>query len=185
MASSAAFHRDDGTHDEPGQDSGWNDWVAASRTFNFCCDDPLLDWLEAFGEGKGYAPDHLRTGYDARTDFRVFLTERAKEFESVVTDYLAKRHQLVRIRQEAGDVRTRAAVEATWAAMSGGAEIIAQSVLWNPESRTYGAPDLLIRSDVLWRLFPSASVKPRRLSQRRISQFPKSITVSLTSSSPL
>jgi hypothetical protein len=39
--------------------------------------------------------------------------------------------------------------------MSGGAAIIAQSVLWNPESRTYGAPDLLIRSDVLRQLFPS------------------------------
>jgi len=129
--------------------------VAASRTFNFCCDDPLLDWLEAFGEAKGYVPDHLRSGYDARADFRVFLTERANEFESVVTDYLAKRHEVVRIRKELGDVRTRAAVEATWAAMSGGAVIIAQSVLWNPESRTYGVPDLLIRSDVLRQLFPS------------------------------
>jgi hypothetical protein len=38
--------------------------------------------------------------------------------------------------------------------MSTGAEIIAQAVLWNPASRTYGAPDLLIRSDVLRRLFP-------------------------------
>jgi len=68
---------------------------------------------------------------------------------------LAKRYEVVRIRQEASDVRTRAAVEATWAAMCGGVQIIAQSVLWNPESRTYGAPDLLMRSDLLRQLFPS------------------------------
>lgn len=28
-------------------------------------------------------------------------------------------------------------------------------MLWNPQSRTFGAPDLLVRSDVLARLFPS------------------------------
>ena len=40
--------------------------------------------------------------------------------------------------------------------MCSGAEAIAQGVLWNPQNQTYGAPDLLIRSDVLRRLFPDA-----------------------------
>lgn len=39
--------------------------------------------------------------------------------------------------------------------MREGVEIIAQGVLWNPQNRTYGAPDLLIRSDILHGLFPS------------------------------
>lgn len=42
----------------------------------------------------------------------------------------------------------------TWEAMSDGVEIICQGVLRDPENRTYGMPDLLVRSDVLAGLFP-------------------------------
>ena len=154
MTIAAAFHRDDGTRDEPGLDSPWGDWVAASRTFNYCSDDPLIDWLEAFGPDKGFQPDSSRTGYDERTDFRRFVMARAIEFESIVVGHLAERYPLVRIPHEAGAVRNRSAVEATWAAMSAGAAIVVQGVLWNPQTRTYGAPDLLVRSDVLRQLFP-------------------------------
>jgi hypothetical protein len=38
--------------------------------------------------------------------------------------------------------------------MTSGMSMIAQGVLWNPENRTYGAPDLLVRSDVLRTAFP-------------------------------
>lgn len=155
MGLSAAFHRDDGTPDEPGRDSAWDEWVAASRTFNFCSEDPLIDWLEVHGRAHGFAPDNERPGYDERTDFRRFLVARAGEFEQVVCSYLRSRHQFVRIRQEAADTRSRAAVEATWDAVSRGVEIIAQGIVWNPATRTYGAPDLLVRSDVLHRLFPA------------------------------
>jgi predicted RecB family nuclease len=154
MGLNAAFHRDDGSRDEPGQDSSWDEWVAASRTFNFCSDDPLIDWLEVFGQSNGFVPDDVGAGYDPRTDFRRFLLERATEFERVVCDYLAQGHQFVSVR-DAGRARTRAAVEATWEAMSAGVEIIGQAALWNPQNRTYGAPDLLVRSDVLHKLFPT------------------------------
>lgn len=155
MALEAAFHRDDGSLDVGGTHSAWSDWIAASSTYNFCCDDPLLDWLGTYGEAKGFVPDHLRPDYDTRTDFRRFLTDRATEFEEVVTNYLATHFQLERIRREKGDTRDRLKAEETWAAMSSGVEVIAQGVLWNPESKTYGAPDLLVRSDILRRLFPS------------------------------
>ena len=39
--------------------------------------------------------------------------------------------------------------------MQGGVPVIFQGVLRDAESRTYGSPDLLIRSDVLTGLFPS------------------------------
>jgi hypothetical protein len=150
----AAFQRDDGTRDEPGRDSSWDDWIPASRTFNYCCDDPLIDWLDRYGRAHGFVPDDERPGYDARTDFRAFIIDRAQAFERRVLDDLARRHELVCIRTEPAHVRDRAAVEATWDAMARGVECIAQGVLWNPETRTYGAPDLLVRADVLHRLFP-------------------------------
>lgn len=155
MGLSAAFHRDDGTRDEAGVDSAWPDWVAASKTYNFCADDPLIDWLDAHGRAHGFVSDSERESYDERTDFRKFIFARGAEFEQVVCAYLGGRHHLVNIRSTPEDTRSRAAVEATWDAMCQRVEIIAQGVLWNPENRTYGAPDLLVRSDVLRRLFPA------------------------------
>lgn len=155
MALKAAFEQDDGTPDEPGIHSDWNLWVAASRTYNFCNDDQLIDWLNLYGEANGFVPDDKHAGYDVRTDFRQFVLDRASEFEIAACDYLATRYPLVRIRNTIADSRSRAAVEATWAAMSAGTAIIAQGILWNPQTRTYGAPDLLVRSDVLHELFPA------------------------------
>ncbi len=156
MSEHALFERDNGTPNVPGENSPWTEWVGASATLNFCCDDPALDWLEAFGEDKGFRKDDQLTGYDVRTDFRFFLGQKAAQFETVVTDHLARRFQLVRIAQGPADIRNRASAEATWTALSDGAEIIAQGVLWNPETQSYGAADLLFRSDILYGLFPGA-----------------------------
>ncbi len=142
MALDAAFHRNDGTRDEPGRDSEWSAWVAGSKIYNYCEDGPLIDWLDLWGRQKGVVADDERPGYDDRTNFRTFLFARGAEFERVACEYLARRHQFVTIRSAPEDRRTRVAVEATWAAMQQGTEIIAQGVLWNPENRTYGAPDL-------------------------------------------
>ncbi len=154
MPLGASCHRDDGTPDEPGRDSPWDEWVAPSRTFNYCSEDPLVDWLELHGRSHGFVPDNERGGYDERTDFRRFLVARAEEFESAVCSYLGSRYELLRICSEPAARRTRAAADDTWQAMRNGAAIIAQGVLWNPANRTYGSPDLLVRSDVLETLFP-------------------------------
>ena len=138
-----------------GVDTPWEEWVAPSRTRNFCADDPLLDWLETFGEAHGFRPDDRAGTYDPRTDFRQFIFRKAVEFEAAVMAHLSRELQIVSIRQKPEDTRDRRFVEATWRAMRDGAEAIAQGVLWNAETSTYGAPDLLVRSDVLRRLFPS------------------------------
>ncbi len=154
MGEHAAFERDDGSPNLPSTNSPWNAWVPASATFNYCSDDPVLDWLEAFGESKGFRRDDQLPGYDVRTDFRAFLKEKAARFEAIVTEYLAARFQVVRLARTPADVRSRAVAEATWAAMRGGAEILSQAVLWNPQAQAYGAADLLVRSDRLHALFP-------------------------------
>lgn len=156
MGEPALFHRNDGTPDVAGDHSPWTQWVPASATFNFCNDDPVLDWLEVFGEGRGFLRDAQSGRYDPRTDFRGFLNQKAAEFEAIVTERLGDRFAVTQIAQEPGDTRNPMFARATWAAMLDGAEIIAQAVLWNPETRTYGAPDLLVRSDILESLFPNA-----------------------------
>lgn len=154
MGLDSAFRRDDQTELEPGRNSSWDDWIPASKTFNFCSDDPLIDWLELYGRSHGLVPDNERAGYDERTDFRRFLLDRANEFEAAVCSHIEGRHGVCRVASESGARRSRRAVEATWEAMTSGVSVIAQGVLWNPENRTYGSPDLLVRSDVLRTMFP-------------------------------
>jgi hypothetical protein len=154
MALDSAYQRDDGSRNMPGEDSSWSDWVAASKTYNYCVGDPLIDWLEAFGREKGFESDEDQDEHDERTDFRKFIFSQGRKFEAAVFHYLSKRHGLVVVGEGSASTRTRAAVDATWVAMNDGVEIIGQGVLWNAQTQTFGAPDLLVRSDVLQGMFP-------------------------------
>jgi hypothetical protein len=156
MAERAAFERDDGSPNVPGQHSAWPTWVSATETVNFCADDPLLDWLDLYGAAAGFGRDDEDPRYDARTDFAAFRLQKAREFEDVLMAYLPRHFRVVRVATGPGDARDREAVHRTWRALAEGAEIIAQAVLWNAESQTYGVPDLLVRSDMLGRLVPGA-----------------------------
>lgn len=154
MAREALIYNDSGLGVVPENGDEWDDWVSAGRTRNSCNGDPLLDWLERHGEASGFTRDTPVAG----TDFLEFIFDRGKAFETGVLAYLEKQIELVRIVPEqenaAEDIRALRFAEQTFDAMCAGVPVIAQAALRNPENRTYGAPDLLIRSDVLNQLFP-------------------------------
>ena len=137
----------------PATDEEWDEWVSASRTRNHVLDNPLLDWLDRYGEEHGYERDPV----DEDTDFLTFLFGKGNAFEAAVVEHL---RGLAEVRtivpEDAGrEVRQDLAVaEATFAAMAEGVPVIFQGTLRDAETRTYGGPDLLVRSDVLAELFP-------------------------------
>ena len=155
MGKTAITYADDGTLVDPSSRSDWEQWVSASKTRNHILDEPLLDWLDRYGESKGFGRDAV----DERTDFVRFVMNKGIDFEQAVVKYLAGLgvgHVLV-VGAESGSERPSqdlSLAEETWEAMSGGVEIICQGVLRDPEHKTYGMPDLLVRSDVLAGLFP-------------------------------
>ncbi|HLE61644.1 MAG TPA: hypothetical protein VI750_00830, partial [Pyrinomonadaceae bacterium] len=140
----------------PSASQDWQDWVSATATRNFVLQDPLLDWLDLYGENNGFQRDSDLAGYDPRTDFTKFLFEKTREFEAAVTAYLKTLTTVITIATNPGDARTLQKAEETFAAMEQGATVIYQGVLWDAENRTYGVPDFLIRSDDLLRLFPGS-----------------------------
>lgn len=149
--------RDDGTALDPVTPEEWEEWVSAGRTRNRCLEDPLLDWLDRYGAAHGFVPDDQAEGYDPRTDLRLFVLERGQTFEDGVMRLIRERFGesgVVTIRGLPADTRSLAKARETLAAMQDGYPVIAQGVLRNPERRTYGAVDLLVRSDVLSRLVP-------------------------------
>ena len=153
--SDALVLTDAGVRIEPGPDE-WDAWVSASRTRNFVRDDPLLDWLHLFGRDGGFVPDDERPGFDPRTDFRAFVLDKGQGFEAGVMRLLDEWIGTHPIGEDWQDARSPEKATETLQAMRRGEPLIAQAVLRNPDRRTYGMADLLIRSDVLARFFPEA-----------------------------
>jgi hypothetical protein len=156
MAIEAIDHNDAGVRVVPETWGDWEDWVAATATRNWCDEDPLLDWLTRYGVERGFVPDDLLPDYDERLDFTKFLFAQGLRFEAAVLTHLETLVPLRRIARggEPGDIRSFDCARETFEAMFEGVPIVVQGVLRNPETRTYGAADLLIRSDVLAELFP-------------------------------
>ncbi len=157
MGIAALTHRDDGTAQPPQSPSDWNGWVSPTRTRNYVLDDPLLDWLDLYGEAQGFERDSSSPQYDPRTDFTEFLFEQGHKFEAAIVALLGRDHRVETIANAPRvDARSLEKAEATFAAMARAVPIIYQGVLWDAEHRTYGIPDLLVRNDVLRELFPAA-----------------------------
>jgi hypothetical protein len=102
---------------------------------------------------KGLARDDEAEDFDPRTDFRSFVFAKGDAFEAGVVELLGRDHRVVRIAADWEDSRSLEAAQRTVAAMESGTPIITQAVLRDPQHRTYGMADLLVRSDVLARLF--------------------------------
>lgn len=132
----------------------WSTWVSASSTRHHVLGDPILDWLELHGASRGYARDTDAPTFDPRTDFTEFIFRQGNGFETAVLKHLATLVPVRRIVEDYTEIRSLDAVASTFRAMREGVEVIHQGVLWDPERETYGAPDLLVRSDVINRLFP-------------------------------
>ncbi|MBA3725431.1 MAG: hypothetical protein H0W86_03025 [Armatimonadetes bacterium] len=132
--------------------SDWDNWVSASKIRNWFRDDPLLDWLDLYGEAKGYVPDHKRQGYDPTTDFGRFIIEKGRQFEAKVIEHLESKMQIRRLGTPWSG-RAQEAWEAwateTDALLKGGVQAIYQGAVIDPTSRMYGRPDLTVRNDAL------------------------------------
>jgi hypothetical protein len=154
----AITQRNDGTLVDPRTDADWLEWVAAGDVRNWCHDDLLVDWLSEYGEQHGFRRDDQLPGYDRAFDLPRYLMDQGRRFEQAVLVDLQQRWPVTRIATRPDEARSLAAAEATWDAMKNGAPVIASGVLRDPERRTFGVADLLVRSDVLGELCPDAFV---------------------------
>lgn len=150
----AITHRDDKSMLIPQTHDDWREWVSATATRNFVLNDPILDWLDQYGEQNGFQPDTALEQYDPRTSFIEFIFIKGNEFESAVIGLLKQKYEITQIADTSADLQELEFAKRTFAAMADGAPIIYQGVLMDPQHRTYGAPDLLVRSDVLAQMFP-------------------------------
>lgn len=144
----------DGRDVFPRSPEDWQDWVSAGRTRNHVLGDPILDWLHLYGHQHRLLRDDELPGYDPRCDFTQFIFRQGSAFEAAVVAHLRGLTPVVSVADGPEDIRSLQKARETFARMQEGAPVIHQGVLFDAETRTYGAPDLLVRADELLRLFP-------------------------------
>ena len=57
MGIEALTKTSDGRIITPSTEEEWRDWVSASATWEYMMKDPLLDWLDLYGEANGFQRD--------------------------------------------------------------------------------------------------------------------------------
>jgi hypothetical protein len=126
-------------------------WLPASSIYNFAQEDPLLDWLNLYGEAAGYIRDNdpSLSLYNPDLDFAGFVIRQGERFESGVLRILGERFAVYQIGHKPSNARDPALIAETISAMSRGVPIIVQAPLRDPLNHTYGMVDLLVRSDQL------------------------------------
>ncbi len=153
-------HDDRGVEVRPadGDRVAWKDWVSASKTRNWLRRDPLLDWLEVHGEANGFTKDpEVDAEPPSPYDLRRLLFAQGNAFEEGIFRLLQpKVDSWATIATSWEETRSLDAARRTFDAMCSGTALITQAVVRNPDNRTYGAIDLLARSDVLASLFPGS-----------------------------
>jgi len=128
-------------------------WITATSTYNYMMKDPLLDWLKYHykslsQKNRKYKNNEL---YNNSYNFTPYIMEQGILFEKKVMKLITKKFNSERIKEIHGelDPRNPEKVKETLDAMKKGIPIIHSGVLHNHKNKTYGIPDLLVRSDWL------------------------------------
>lgn len=162
----------------------WRMWVSATKIRNYMMDDPLIDWLDYHGNHKTPIKyvDHNHKYKDTKTAnydvkdkiqaknndnsiFSKFIMKQGSTFEDRVVELLKSRHgdnmvQIATYQQAKSHIKYLETIHH----MEQGTPIIYQGVLHNYSNKTFGMPDLLVRSDWLNKIIQSKVIRTKSAS---------------------
>jgi hypothetical protein len=77
----------------------WDRWISASSSRNYLLRNPLVDWLERYGEAGGFVSDTDLPGYDERLQFVPFIMRKGNEFEAAIVRHLSSITSVLTVAQ--------------------------------------------------------------------------------------
>lgn len=110
--------------------------------FNFCHDDPLLDYLNRYGKKLGFAKDNEFSKYNKNLSFDYFLEEKTAQFKSLIIEKIKANPKIQNIFTNPVDLKN---------CMLQQPHVICNAKLENNTITAHA--DLLIRSDIFHEIF--------------------------------
>jgi hypothetical protein len=139
-------------------------WVSASTVRNYLLRDPLQDWLNEYGNPlvESTTTSSQVPSSSPIVNLTTFLQDQGTEFEKRLIPRLFHKFGPQVIRDIGGSHGncTLAKFAETCTALREGVPIIYSGVLHDAESKMYGVPDLIVRSDWLGRLVSRNPLTP-------------------------
>lgn len=134
----------------------WGNMVAASSIRNFMLNDPLLDFLKEYNiNSLSDVPSRIpnsKSNVNYNIDiFTKHIMNAGIEFENELIELIKKSHRVVKVADFIHSKKPEKFDE-TIKLMKEGAPIIYQGVLHDYENKTFGIPDLIVRSDYINKL---------------------------------
>ena len=149
-------------------------WVSASKLYNYINDDPLLDWLNLHGKNKGYKTDDeieyqeycnsieqqnnkltfedfIKKNHEY--NFMKYILEQGIQYENYVFNTLKNKYNENIVNVD-GDYNFQKfeydkKLEKTRSLILNNIPIIYQGLVCDPDTKTFGFPDLIVREDYL------------------------------------
>lgn len=152
-------------------DIDWTQMVSASRVRNYLLNDTLIDWLSEYNVTS--INQNISTNLPNSSslldrfennmvdEFTKHIMEQGNLFEKEVMKLLSSKHKVVQA-SESFQAREKRNFDYTVELMKEGVPIIYQAVLHNYENKTYGCPDLLVRSDYINKIFNQDIIEDSR-----------------------
>lgn len=138
----------------------FDQWVSASKTRNFLIEDPILDYLNLYGKENGYLKDHERKYFNESLNFNKYIMEKGILFEDKIVSLLKElfNGEFIQIshNDKLDSLNTRL-FDNTKDAIRNKIPLIIHPVFHDSSSKTFGVPDLLIRTDYLHKIINSVN----------------------------
>jgi hypothetical protein len=157
-------------------------WTSASKLYNYLNDEPLLDWLNMYGKKKGFKTDeeidyeeycinlkeksddnHIIQPFDEflnknyEFNFMKYILKQGEKYEEYVYDQLKQKYKnnVTNIDTDYGfqKFEYNKKLETTRNLINQQFPIICQGLVCDPDTKTFGFPDLIVREDFLSEMF--------------------------------
>ena len=134
----------------------WGNMVAASTIRNYMLNDPLIDFLKEYNiNSLSDVPSRIpnsKSNVNYNIDiFTKHIMGAGVEFENELIELIKKSHKVVKVADFIHSKKPEK-FEETINLMKQGVPIIYQGVLHDYENKTFGIPDLIVRSDYINKL---------------------------------
>jgi hypothetical protein len=132
--------------------------ISASSITNYFLNDPVIDFLKYYKIDNSLVYDKNKKSSNiysnfSKNNFEDVLIKKGNEFEAFILEQLKNKYEYIQIG-ESYQAKSIPLFQKTIKAINDKIPIIIQGVLHFYEKNIYGCPDLMVRGDILNKMYP-------------------------------